>query len=177
GYWRRQSDGWDSGVAPLFFASRHGDSHYTLVPPALTLHYGDANTETTVVGPGYLRTHAQGWDAGLAPIVFAASHPRSQYPFVPPLFFEAQEGPLLFVLIPPLLVGHAGDAEHEFTLAGPFYSWRGPDSGHDGLLPIYMHGRWNGGPHYLAIPPALALHLGDGTTETTVVGPGYLHTH
>jgi hypothetical protein len=177
GYLRRQADGWDSGVAPLFFAAHHGDSHYALIPPALTLHYGEAGTETTVVGPAYLRTHTQGWDAGLAPIVFAAHHVGSQYAIVAPLFFEAQEGARHFVLIPPLLVGHAGDAEHEFTLAGPFYSWRGPDSEHDGVLPLWIHGRWNDGVHYLAIPPALTLHLGDGKTETTVVGPGYLHTH
>jgi hypothetical protein len=176
GYYSRGADGWDAGVAPIAFAARHGASHYTLVPPALTLHYGDAGSETTIVGPAYVHTHGGSWDAGIAPLIFAARHPGSQYAIVAPLFIEASEGERHFVLIPPLLVGHAGDRDHEFTLAGPFYSWRGPGAEHDGLVPLWMHGR-DHNDHYLAIPPALALHFGDGATETTIVGPGYLRTH
>ena len=175
-YRATDANGWDAGFAPLFFASHSKDAHYLLIPPALTLHYGDAGGETTIVGPSYLRTHKGGWDAGIAPLAFAARHDGSQYAMVAPLFFEASEGERHFVLIPPLLLGHAGDRDHEFTLAGPFYSWRGPDAEHDGFVPLWMRGH-DHNDHYLAIPPALALHFGDGKTETTIVGPAYRRTH
>src|SRR5262249_26070387 len=100
GYLRTHPEGWDAGLAPVFFAAQHGASHYALIPPALALHYGDAQRETTIVGPGYLHTEPDGWDAGLLPLVFAGRRGASHY-----------------ALLPPLLTMHAGDQQNELTIS------------------------------------------------------------
>src|SRR5262249_23491163 len=146
---------------------------YLLIPPLLTLQYVDGRTRTTIVGPSYLRTDPSGWDAGLAPLVFAAHHGASHYVLVPPAltFYMGDADQELtlspvwmrgrfphssFMAIPPLLALHAEESDRAITVAGPLY-WQG----HQGR------------EHFWAVPLALAFHLGNDETETTIIGPGY----
>jgi len=165
------------GLVPVFFCGRYADGdHYTVVPPLAFVHAGGSESETTVLGPLYRHTHADGWDGGILPLAFLGRHKQSSYTLIaPPLVLtdvHHADGSH-YTLIPPLLLAHLGDPSYEATVVGPLYGYRGRAGTHYGALPLALHGRFPDGDHYTLVPPLLALHAGGAESETTVVGPFY----
>src|SRR5262249_15192803 len=86
-YYARGKDGWDLGIAPLYFVVRARSCSYDRVPP-LFARCAYAAPHTLVAGTFYRRTHegSGDWDAGLAPLYFGGRHGDSYYHAVlPPL--------------------------------------------------------------------------------------------
>jgi hypothetical protein len=159
GYRRQAKDGWDMGIVPFYFGGSSPARSYALIPPLLTFYYHDPEQSTLVVGPYYQHASPTASYAGLPPLVLSARHPDGSH----------------YLLLPPLLTFHYGDADSENTIAGPFYLARGRESAHLGLVPLLFRGRYVDGDHYTVIPPLLFVHAGSADSETTVVGPAYYH--
>jgi hypothetical protein len=80
------------GVVPLLYfqGHDHGDSYKVQVPLFWRLHDGDSDTTTTVIPPIYWRSRPDGWAAGVAPLLFAATGPHSHFVLFP-LFWHYRD--------------------------------------------------------------------------------------
>jgi hypothetical protein len=161
GYYRYATDGsdrWDAGVTPFYFGGHSPERDYTVIPPALYVHYRSAESETTVLGPAF-RYRAPGKRAsGVLPLYAHVKEPDEEVWVVPPALTLRWRGP-----------------DAALTLVGPFYDWSTPTSRASGLAPLVMRGR-SADEHYLFVPPLLFFHWGDKNGEGTLAGPIYAGT-
>jgi hypothetical protein len=154
GWSSERSDGWGAGVAPVLMFGRVGPRRHVMVLPAFA-HFSDKSqgTQTTAVGPLYVRTSRDGGDGGLFPLVFAGRHAQSSYALVPGLYF------------------HRGNRDGALDVVGPFYVARGGRGWAAGLAPIAFFGAGEGRTHQLVLP--FFIHATDrqARTERLLIGP------
>jgi hypothetical protein len=159
GWSSKNSDGWGAGLAPFILFGRTGPRRHVIVPP-LFAHVADAaaGTQTTAVGPLFVRTTRDGGDGGLFPLLFAGRHGRRNYGVVPGLFY------------------HRSDGERSLDVVGPVYAQREPGHWAGGLVPLAFFGGGSTGRSHQAILPPLFVHTRDtqAHTERLLIGP-YFH--
>jgi hypothetical protein len=159
GWSSQNSDGWGAGLAPILMFGRTGPRRHVMLLPAFA-HVADskAGTQTTAVGPLFVRTTRDGGDGGLFPLVFAGRHGRRNYGVVPGLFF------------------HRSDGERSLDVVGPVYAKREPGAWSAGLVPLFFFGGGSAGRAYQAIVPLLFVHTRDAQAQSSrlLVGP-YFH--
>ncbi len=164
--------GYDFGVAPLYFRGREGDSgydhlvplffsghdgpnHHLVVPLALTAHWGDADSENTWSLQTYLQTRRDGgYHLVSFPVLFAGKDNDSEYE-----------------VMPPLLLGHWGDASSETIWALQSWYRSGPEGYSFASLPFVFAGK-DAQSSYQVVAP-LFWRFQNPEKTTTVVGPGY----
>ncbi len=149
--------GWGAGLAPIAFFGRSGARSHALVLP-LFAHWSDAHahTQTTAVGPLFVRTTPDGGDGGLFPVLFAGRHRHGSYAVVPGLLF------------------HKSDAGGSTDVVGPVYFAHGPHSWAAGLAPLFFFGRDGARSHQVVFP--IVWHFADSAarSDRLIVGP-YIH--
>lgn len=126
--WSHESrDGFDFGVAPLLMTGRHGDRHYTLIPPLLTIDWGSEHERFTFAALFWRiqERYAEHW--GLFPLLWVENTETTQYIIQPPFFFR-------FV---------NRDAGTALTIVPPFYHRDEPTGSYFGIPPLFHH---NSGP-------------------------------
>ena len=121
--------------------------HYFLIPPFLTLHFGQSLDEDfTWVAQTYLSRSTAGWDFGSIPFYFGgAANDRA----------DGKPGAHYHVA-PPLLFAHWGEGDDDYTIAGPWYDLRTRDDSGQllrdwGLVPLVFGGA-DASWHYLFGP-------------------------
>ncbi|MEZ4453654.1 MAG: hypothetical protein R3B09_29635 [Nannocystaceae bacterium] len=174
---RRAGDARQLGILPLLtFAGRDGARSHQVVTP-LFWHFRDRSPDvrrdTLVIPPFYLQRGIdgrKGWAAGLAPLVFAASHERARYTIAPALLFgdytdvRSQRR----ITLSPLFV--RSQTATSRTIGAAFVAWdvKGPNTRDSVLFPIYY--RRQRGDRVLTLTP-----LGGGiktpTGRTWFAGP------
>lgn len=164
-YTHRSPRGGHGGFVPLAFWGDSADgSHYTFVPP-LFWRWGDRAETTTILVPGYKKSHlATGdWDFGVVPLYFGARHGERYYDFVvPPLYWQW---------------GDEGKREHtSIALAPPGYYHRKKQRWDAGLVPLYFGGR-DGAGYYDIVPPLLFGRWGDPKDHTLWILNNYYHRY
>jgi hypothetical protein len=153
-YLQRRKDGFTFTAFPFVFAGREGKRHHALVPPLLTWHDGDGETETTLVANTFLRTAPRGHTFRFFPLVWSGRDGKSHHLHVPPLFWRW------------------GDEEETTTIAGPMF-WRKVPTGRDfGLAPLYFGGR-HGDRYYDVVLPLFARWGDKDQRRTALFVPGY----
>jgi hypothetical protein len=191
GYFHRAADGVDFGLAPLYFGGRSAEQNYDvspllfwsyrraqrstlLLPALLTFHQQDdeQHESTTVVGPGYFRRAADGYDAGLAPLYFGGrSTERGDYDVSPLLFWSLRHGDRQTLVLPLLLAARWGDSSEEHLWWLNTY-YRASLTGFTlTSVPFFFAGR-EGEEHHEFVPP-LFWRWGDATGTTTVFANGW----
>lgn len=121
------SDGFDFGVAPFLLTGRHGQNHYTLIPPLLTIDWGSEHERFTFATLFWRvqERYAEHW--GLFPFLWVENTERGSYVIQPPFFFrfeDREEGTAL-------------------TVVPPFYHRDEPTGSYFGIPPLFHH---NSGP-------------------------------
>jgi hypothetical protein len=167
GYRHRHPGGWHFGLVPLVFASAHGPAHRTVIPPLLTCHWGDGETERTIA-------------AGL---VYSFRAPASRHHGLFPIYLAGErdlghpEGPASYRLIAPPLYIHRWSPSSETTVFLQTWSHRGRNGEwHGGSIPFYLGGRVpaSGGYYDLLLPPLFVRWGGDrGRHAFLLAGPMY----
>lgn len=173
--------GYDTGLLPLLFIGRRGDTQYQTLLPVF-YHRKDARKEHLVLGPAYfVRTFASrpgdpeaGFSAGLFPLLWFKRSPQRSHAVIAPIFWYAREG------------------ARSVGVLGPVF-WqrdRGPDGprGSGGLLPLfyvrhtptqrlflspiagYYHDRQSG-DRVVAAGPFWHVRQGNAGTSTTALLP------
>jgi hypothetical protein len=141
---------------PLLWIGRSGARSHFVSP--LFARWTDGERSTTVVPPAYYHRNATGRHFGLVPLYFQGGGGARRYVYVPPLFtFDWSD-----------------EARGERTTVVPLaYRHRVPGGWDLGVIPFYF-GRRRGSQHLAIVPPALAVHWGDGRAEKTLaLGVGY----
>jgi hypothetical protein len=129
--WHHEGDdGWDFGLAPLVFAGSHGPRHYTILPPLLTLDWGDEEerfTFATLFWRVLEERENEHW--GIFPLLWVENTPASSYTIAPPLFFRVEDH----------------DEGTALTVVPPFYHRDEPNGSYWGIPPLFHH---NSGPDH-----------------------------
>ena len=158
GYYHSALDGYDLGVAPLYFRGRHDDGFYDIAFPFFA-RWGDRETTHAAFLPGYYVADSTGWDAGVIPFWFGGSDGLSRYDLVPPLLFFRNKTP----------------EELKVYLLNTWY-----DRTAQGYTPLasfpFLFAWGDQGTHHVLIPPLLTYHGGDGVSETTYAVQTYYHS-
>jgi hypothetical protein len=155
-YGWKSSKGWGGGVAPLIFFGRNQEKHHALVLPLFARFSDDkAGTSTTAVVPVFYHHAADGWDAGLFPLLFAGRHNDKTYGAVPPIYW------------------HFGQKDGATDVVGPLYVQHGKDGWRGGLAPLFFFGNKGGHEHEVIAPLFFRFVDHNLDTERTLVGPFY----
>ncbi len=170
----KENGSWDFGLAPLVFtgarqckpAAAGGGcaEHYTIVPPALTLHWSDERESFTWALLGYHHRTPEKLSYGA-------------FPF----FFRSVSGDEGYTLIPPLLTFDIHDKDRATTVVFNTYYRRGlrngegdPDDYDFGFAPLWFQGRHHG-RRYTVFPFFPFWYDHDDTHSLLIAGPYYRH--
>jgi hypothetical protein len=145
-YVSARTNGFTLAFVPLIFAGREGAAHHEVVFP-LFWNWGDATSNTTVVGTFFRRVDSTGWAAGLLP-----------------LYFGGRSGEDGYNVVPPLLLAHGWDADSTKTwFLNTYVSVR--QNGYTvASLPLVFFGREGSDHHEIVFP--LVWNCGDATRNT-----------
>ena len=147
-YFGGRSTKGDYDVSPLLFWSyRTGLNHRLVIPPLLTFHEGDGETETTWALNTWYQQRKTGFTLTSFPFLFAGREGSNHHLIVPPVFFRW------------------GDAETTTTIAGPVFWRTAPQRTDFGVVPLYFHG-----PGY-DVSPLLFWSFRDEDTNTLLIPP------
>ena len=149
-YYSSRSDGYTLASIPLVFSRAAGSDHSVLIPPLLTYHGGDGETERTLVANTYIRLGPGGWSFAFAPLVFAGRDGDDAHTIVFPL------------------VWRFADAKDSTTVVGPFYLASKTDSWNAGFAPLWFSGRDTDGTGYDVVAPLFWHFSGPGTDHLAV---------
>jgi hypothetical protein len=167
----RRGDVRTLAVFPFYFDRRAPEDHQLLAGPYYRRRgrEGDADvvfpffwsfrgaTSTAwSVPPVYYRSDADGFDFGIAPLVFTG-----------------RSGHKVYTVLPPLLTVSFADAEHAFTLAGPFWRVRSGQDVDWGLFPFAWF--FSGASRSTSLVPPFYFRFEDheAGSALTVVPPVY----
>jgi hypothetical protein len=148
------SDGFDFGIAPFVMTGRHHDRHYTLIPPLLTVDWGDEHERFTFAALFWRvqERFAEHW--GLFPLLWAENTESTSYVIQPPFFFRFENR----------------DEGTTLTVVPPFYHRDEPTGSYFGVPPLFHH---NSGPGHTSttIFPLLT-HYSESADVTRLVAGG-----
>ncbi|MFK7987042.1 MAG: hypothetical protein AB8I08_13540 [Sandaracinaceae bacterium] len=135
-------DGFDFGVAPFVMAGRHGENHYTLIPPLLTLDWGDEDERYTLAALFWRAQEPDVEHWGVFPFLWVENAETTNYTLAPPFYFRFQdedEGTELTV-IPPLLFYHRSEPNGSYWGIPPLVHHNsGPDHTSTTIFPLLSH--------------------------------------
>lgn len=157
-YYRKKADGFTLGALPLFYYGRSAHKSHAVLFPAIWYVRNERQT-TGVVGPLFWRRYAAGgYNAGLAPLLFAGERQGDSHQVLFPLYWHLRSQ-------------RAGYNSH---VLGPAFYTNGRKGTLGGLLPLFLHGHWQGRRITLALP-ALFYRSRDVKTGHghTLIGPYY----
>jgi hypothetical protein len=175
-FWRFRSGSGDATrthllVAPLFYRSTARERSTTVAFP-LFWRFRDPKATSTVLfplaflrrdrdgrglfaigGPGYYRRYADGYAAGLAPLLFLGRRGQRSHQVVFPAFWRFTR------------------PGHSLTIAGPVFHRRSPSGYSGGVAPLVYWGRSGERRHRVVFP--LFWRFTKPGRSTTVFGPVY----
>lgn len=158
----------DVGVLPLFASGRHGGGYYHLIPPLLTLAWGNEYEEYLSAGLlGYRFRNRDDERWGVFPLWWARNSPTEEYQFLPPLFYRwrnPETGRTLTILAPFYL--QEDRAESFWGVAGLVHHDEGPGFHSTTIPPLLFHLSESADAFRLSTP--LFLYLREGRDETLV---------
>ncbi len=126
--WHHEApDGFDFGIGPLVLTGRHGPRHYTLIPPLLTVDWGDENERFTFATLFWRVQERRVEHWGIFPLLWAENTESSSYVIQPPFFFRFENR----------------DEGTALTIVPPFYHRDEPTGSYYGIPPLFHH---NSGP-------------------------------
>ncbi len=172
-WYQARPDGFTLNSFPFFFIGREGKDHHTVVPLVFA-RWGDDTETTTIVGPVYAHEGSGRRHFGLPPLYFGGRSTKGDFDVSPLLFWSFRRGLEHRLVIPPLLVFHAGDGETETTWALNTYHQQRKTGFTLNSFPFLFMGR-EGDEHHLVVPPVF-FRWGDAETTTTIAGPVFWRT-
>ncbi|HEY4219731.1 MAG TPA: hypothetical protein VGO62_00280, partial [Myxococcota bacterium] len=152
--------GWDVQSWPVYFAGESvNGAHHTVIPPLLTAHWGDDDSENTIVAQSWLFDDKTGWDAGSLPF-YAGGRRGDHYYDLSPIF------------------ARWGDRQRgNFWALQTFAGWD-QDSWAVASVPFYFGGASSTKDSYYHVVPLLLTALwGDRREHNTIVGPYWSFDH
>ena len=157
-YHHGDADGFDLGVAPLFFGGRDKDSTYTVIPPLLTVAWADDEQARTFAGPFYRLRDREKLRWGVFPFLWVNEGDDGSSVMAPPFFFRFTDDL----------------DETALTIVPPFYHHQSPTRVTYGLAPLFHH-RHGAEMTSTTIPPLL-FHYSEAPNTLRLVTPlfGYL---
>lgn len=140
-FYGRRGEARRGGVFPLLFLGSSPERRHAVLFP-LFWHLKSKQRATTILGPLFYRTERGprgGWQAGLAPVLFAGNQGGEQH----------------HVLFPVLW--HLKSFRHGYRtlVAGPAFYSRGRKGRVFGLLPLFAAGTWRGRSFQTVLGPVL----------------------
>ena len=141
------------GLPPLLtFTGREGDRAHQVITP-LFWHFKRGKVHTFVVPPLYVQRRADGWAAGLPPLLFSARTKERRYTVIPPLLFgdvtNLKEQRRL--TISPFFVRSKSPDSRTIGALGIAWDVRRKDERHSVLFPLYY--RRQHGDRVLTLTP------------------------
>jgi hypothetical protein len=174
GFFHRAQDGWQLGVAPLFFAGRRGDRSHAGLLPAFW-HHRSADTTTTWVAPfNFYRRNRDRRHLVLAPLVFAGWSPERRHLVLPPLLWHFRSPGKTSWFVGPGYYHRTRDGEAlDAGLAPLVFYRRRPDRRSLTVLPLFHHGASTDGARRLFFSPLFAYKRDTniGRTQWAVMAP------
>ncbi len=158
----------DFGLAPIVFSGRHEDRYYHVLPPLLSLAWGDADEDYLSAALLFYRfrvRESENW--GLFPLLWVRNSPGEEYQFVPPLFFRWRnpETERTVTIVPPVYV-HEDPGETFWGIAGLLHHDSGPGFHGTTIPPLLFHFSEEPGTWRLATPAFL--YMNERGSETLV---------
>lgn len=119
----REGSGFDFGITPLFYHGREKESHYTVIPPLLTLSWRNKLEAHTFSALFWRLRERQDINWGLFPLLWVKDSPELEHVIAPPFFFR--------------FVDHV--EQDAVTVVPPFYHSISLKSVDWGLAPLFFH--------------------------------------
>lgn len=134
-------DGHDFGIAPLVMTGRHESRYYHIIPPLLTLAWGDEDEDYMSAAALFYRfriRESENW--GVFPFLWVRNSPSEEYQFVPPLFFRWRnpERNRTITIVPPVYL-HEDPGETFWGVAGLLHHDFGPGFHSTTIPPLLFH--------------------------------------
>jgi hypothetical protein len=134
-------DGHDFGIAPLVMTGRHRESYYHIVPPLLTVAFGDEDEDYMSAAALFYRfriRESENW--GVFPFLWVRNSPTEEYQFIPPLVFRWRnpERNRTITIVPPVYL-HEDPGETFWGIAGLLHHDSGPGFHSTTIPPLLFH--------------------------------------
>ena len=152
---RRAPD--DSQTLVLNFYHRTGTQLRADVFAPIFWWFRGADFETVIIPPVYFRTHAEGFDFGVAP-----------------LLFTGRSGASTYTVIPELLTASFANEDHAYTFSTLFWRVRNHETVNWGLFPLLWGGTSETGSHFV-LPPLFFHFEDDEAQSATTVALNFYH--
>jgi hypothetical protein len=145
-------------LAGLYYQRRGRGGAADVVFPFFWSFRGATDT-SWAIPPVYLHTGTDGFDFGIAPLVFTG-----------------RSGHTVYTVLPPLLTVSWADEESAHTFAGPFWRVRSGTDVSWGIFPLAWF--WSSDTRFTGVVPPFFFRFEnlEEQTATTVVPPVYVHT-
>ena len=177
-FWHHDSpEGHDIGIAPLFMSGRHGRSYYHVVPPLLTLAWGDEDEDYTFAGGLFYRLRIRDEERwGVFPFIWWNDTPNEQYQFVAPFAFRyrnVRAEQTLTIVPPGLFYLSEQPRESWWGIAGLLHHNEGPGFHSTTIPPLLFH--FSEEPDTLRLTTPLFAYFNERGSETLVTWLYQMH--
>jgi hypothetical protein len=139
----------DFGFPPFVFTGRHEHRYYHVLPPLLTVGFGDENEDVLSAGLLFYRwrlRESEHW--GVFPFLWVHNSPREEYTFVPPVFFRWSNP----------------EIHRTLHVVGPVYHQQDPNESFWGIAGLLHHDE-GPGFHSTTVPPLLFHYSEEAATD------------
>lgn len=158
------------GIFPLLATGRDHASYYHVVPPLLTLAWGDDDEDYLFAGALFYRLRIRDEERwGLFPFLWWYSTPGEDYQFVAPFYFRRHDerAEQTLTIVPPALFYHSDQPrESWWGIAGLLHHDEGPGFHSTTIPPLLFH--YSEEPEVFRLATPLFLYFQEHGSETLV---------
>jgi hypothetical protein len=158
------------GIFPLLATGRRRHSYYHVIPPLLTLSWGDEDEDYLFAGGLFYRLRLRDEERwGVFPLIWFSDTPNEQYQFVAPLYFRhrnARTEQTLHIVPPALFYLSEQPRESFWGIAGLLHHNEGPGFHSTTIPPLLFH--WSEEPQTFRLATPLFLYMNERGDETLV---------
>ncbi|UJR80994.1 Hypothetical protein I5071_30450 [Sandaracinus amylolyticus] len=177
-FWHHDSpEGHDIGVAPLFMSGRHRQSYYHVIPPLLTVGWGDEDEDYLFAGALFYRLRMRDEERwGVFPFLWWYDTPNEQYQFVAPFVFRhrnARSEQTLTIVPPGLFYLSEQPRESWWGIAGLLHHDEGPGFHSTTIPPLLFH--FSEDPNAFRLTTPLFAYFRERDSETLVTWLYQMH--